>query len=194
MLPLLRDCPHPNKCQYSKPVSGLFAERHGRIAYYFFVNRLIPLLRLIWRKLRTAFKELVPIMLLVGFFQAVVIKQPLPDVVSVLSGALMVVVGLMPFVEGLEMGLFPIGESLANALTRKGSAIWLLSFAFFLGFSTTIAAPALIAVADEAARMAVQQAVIEPGVGIAFVLPVEEVVGAEDQMKKFRDQARDQYF
>lgn len=158
------------------------------------MNRLIPLLQLIWRKLRTAFKELVPIMLLVGFFQAVVIKQPLPDVVSVLSGALMVVVGLMPFVEGLEMGLFPIGESLANALTRKGSAIWLLSFAFFLGFSTTIAAPALIAVADEAARMAVQQAVIEPGVGIAFVLPVEEVVGAEDQMKKFRDQARDQYF
>lgn len=34
----------------------------------------------------------------------------------------------------------------------------------------------------------------EPGTGIAFVLPVEHVAGLESQMKKFKDQARDQYF
>ena len=34
----------------------------------------------------------------------------------------------------------------------------------------------------------------EPGTGIAFVLPVEHVAGLESQMKKFKDQARNQYF
>jgi nitrogen regulatory protein P-II 1 len=34
----------------------------------------------------------------------------------------------------------------------------------------------------------------EPGTGIAFVLPIEHVAGLESQMKKFKDQARDQYF
>ena len=34
----------------------------------------------------------------------------------------------------------------------------------------------------------------KPGTGIAFVLPVEHVVGLESQMKKFKDQARNQYF
>jgi hypothetical protein len=66
-----------------------------------------------------------------------------------------VIVGLMLFVEGLEMGLFPIGENLSYALAKKGSVFWLLSFAFLLGFSTTIAEPALIAVAKEAAEIAV---------------------------------------
>ena len=52
------------------------------------------------------------------------------------------------------MALFPIGESMAQALTRKGSLFWLLIFAFFLGFSTTIAEPALIAISKEAAHIA----------------------------------------
>jgi len=59
-------------------------------------------------------------------------------------------VGLMLFVEGLEIGLFPIGETMAYSLTKKGSLLWLMIFAFTLGFSTTIAEPALIAVAKEA--------------------------------------------
>lgn len=33
-----------------------------------------------------------------------------------------------------------------------------------------------------------------PGTGIAFVLPIEHLVGLESQMQKFKDQARDQYF
>lgn len=53
----------------------------------------------------------------------------------------------MLFIEGLEIGLFPIGENLSYALSKKGSLGWLLSFSFLLGFSTTIAEPALIAVA-----------------------------------------------
>lgn len=105
-------------------------------------------------KLKTAFTDLIPVILVIGFFQAVVLQQPLPDFGEVVLGSILVVVGLMLFVEGLEMGLFPIGEAMADALTRKGSLFWLLVFAFGLGFSTTVAEPALIAVADEAARIA----------------------------------------
>lgn len=59
------------------------------------------------------------------------------------------------------MGLFPIGESLAYAFARKGSLVWLLLFSFALGFGTTIAEPALIAVANEAAKVAADGHVIE---------------------------------
>ena len=65
-----------------------------------------------------------------------------------------VVLGLTFFIFGLEQGLFPIGETMAHAFASKGSVFWLLTFAFALGFGTTIAEPALIAVADEAAKVA----------------------------------------
>jgi hypothetical protein len=73
-----------------------------------------------------------------------------------------VVAGLTLFVQGLEMSLFPIGEAMAQALARKGSLFWLLFFAFALGFSTTVAEPALIAVAAEAAEIASQGGLIDP--------------------------------
>jgi hypothetical protein len=81
----------------------------------------------------------------------------------VVFGSFLVIIGLMLFVQGLEMGLFPIGEAMAYALARKGSAFWLLTFSFALGFSTTIAEPALIAVANEAAKVASDGQLIEPG-------------------------------
>ena len=71
--------------------------------------------------------------------------------------------GLSLFIQGLEMGLFPIGETMAQALARKGSLFWLLTFAFALGFATTVAEPALIAVAAKAADIAGQGGLIDPG-------------------------------
>lgn len=105
-------------------------------------------------KLKTSFMDLLPIIVVVGFFQIVVIRQPIPDFLGILTGMLLVVLGLMLFVEGLEMGLFPIGETMSYALAKKGSLFWLLSFSFLLGFSTTIAEPALIAITQEAANIA----------------------------------------
>jgi len=61
----------------------------------------------------------------------------------------------------LEQGLFPIGEAMAHAFARKGSVFWLLAFAFSLGFGTTVAEPALIAVAAEAANVAATGGMIE---------------------------------
>ncbi len=108
----------------------------------------------ILKKIRDAFTDLLPIILVITFFQIFVLKQPLPQMGEVLFGAVLVVIGLSLFIQGLEMGLFPIGEAMAHALARKGSLFWLLLFAFSLGFSTTVAEPALIAVAAKAAEIA----------------------------------------
>lgn len=115
----------------------------------------------ILKKLGTAITDLVPIIVVVVFFQSVVIRQPFPQIGEVIFGILLVIVGLMLFVAGLEMGLFPIGEEMAYALAKKGSLLWLIIFSFALGFSTTIAEPALIAVAKEASIISSDAGLIE---------------------------------
>ncbi|AJQ96282.1 DUF1538 domain-containing protein [Gynuella sunshinyii] len=104
--------------------------------------------------IKDSLRDLTPIVVVVVFFQVVVLHQPFPEVLDILVGAIMVVLGLALFIQGLELGLFPIGESLANAFAYRGSLVALLTFSFGLGFATTIAEPALIAVADEAAQVA----------------------------------------
>ncbi|ACJ28554.1 Conserved hypothetical protein [Shewanella piezotolerans WP3] len=101
-----------------------------------------------------SFKDLIPIILVVSFFEIFVLHQAPDNLFSILIGLIFIVVGLTFFVFGLEMGLFPIGESLAQALARKGSVFWLVIFSFSLGFGTTLAEPALTAVANEAAEVA----------------------------------------
>ncbi len=101
-----------------------------------------------------SFKDLIPIILVVSFFEIFVLQQAPDNLFSILIGLIFIVVGLTFFVFGLEMGLFPIGESLAQALARKGSVFWLVIFSFSLGFGTTLAEPALTAVANEAAEVA----------------------------------------
>lgn len=105
-------------------------------------------------------RDLAPIVVVIAFFQLVVLRQPIPNLGEIFFGAILVVLGLTFFIRGLEMGLFPIGEKMAYAFARKGSVLWLLAFAFALGFGTTVAEPALIAVADEAAKIAAEGGVI----------------------------------
>jgi hypothetical protein len=105
-------------------------------------------------------RDLTPIMIVIGVFQVWVIKQPVSGFVSLIFGAVFVVLGLAFFIFGLRIALFPIGEGLAHSLAKKGSAFWLFAFAFVLGFGTTIAEPALLAVAAEASEVAVDAGVI----------------------------------
>ncbi|PID99981.1 MAG: hypothetical protein CSA79_05765 [Thiothrix nivea] len=127
-----------------------------------FVSGILQFFRLLSGSVR----DLLPIILVILFFQAIILLQIpseqrevvlaalIPQLFSIASGILFVLIGLTFFVFGLETGLFPLGEAMAYAFARKGSLFWLLVFAFALGFGTTIAEPALIAVADEAARVA----------------------------------------
>ena len=106
-------------------------------------------------------RDLLPIILVIVFFQFFVLQQPLPNIGQILLGVLFVVLGLTFFIYGLEQGLFPIGESMATAFARKGSLFWLIVFAFSLGFGTTVAEPALIAVAAEASEIAATGGMID---------------------------------
>ena len=110
--------------------------------------------------LLTNARDLTPIVFVIGFFQLVVLQQPLPNIVELLFGLALVLAGLTLFIRGLDLGLFPLGESMAYAFARKGSLTWLLVFAFALGFGTTVAEPALIAIAAEAAKIAAEAGVI----------------------------------
>lgn len=98
-------------------------------------------------------RDLGPIVAVVAVFQLLVLREPFPDLVGTLLGLGAVLLGLTLFIQGLKMALFPIGEGLAVEFARRGSVPLLLVFAFALGFGTTIAEPALLAVADEAARV-----------------------------------------
>jgi hypothetical protein len=113
------------------------------------------------KQLFSSFLDLAPILAVVLIFQVLIIRQPVPDVASLIIGTLFVILGLTLFIQGLEQSLFPLGESMAYAFARKGSLFWLLMFAFCLGFGTTVAEPALIAVAEKAADIASKGSMIE---------------------------------
>ncbi len=119
-------------------------------------------LRALARTLAESVRDLLPVAAVLAFFQLVVLGKPIPDLAQIAAGTLLVVAGLSLFVKGLGMGLFPIGESMAFAFLSKGSLGWLFAFGFALGFGTTIAEPALIAIANEAASAAAAGGVIEP--------------------------------
>ena len=119
------------------------------------------LIKKLFHAMLGSIRDLLPILLVILFFQSFVLKQPIVNTSGLIVGVIFVILGLTFFVHGLEQGLFPIGQSMAHDFAHKGSVVWLLVFAFALGFGTTIAEPALIAVADEAASVAAQGEVIE---------------------------------
>ena len=101
--------------------------------------------------LKNSFKVLLPIIIVVALFQGLIIQAMPDNVTSIVIGLTIVAIGLALFIRGLELGIFPIGEGLAIDFAKKGSIFWLLLFAFTIGFSTTVAEPALIAIANKAA-------------------------------------------
>ena len=117
---------------------------------------MITLLFNLVRKLFSAFLDILPILVVITFFQLLIIKQPFPHLASTISGLIFVVIGLFLFIQGLEIGLFPLGEKMAFQFSAKGNIWWLLFFGFAIGFSTTIAEPALIAIAAKAGEIAAE--------------------------------------
>lgn len=106
-------------------------------------------------------RDVAPIVVLILFFQLVVIRQPLPHLKRLVVGGLFVVFGLAFFLMGLEKALFPIGDTMAMQLASQAvenagdsgdwtAYYWIYIFAAMIGFSTTVAEPALIAVATKA--------------------------------------------
>jgi hypothetical protein len=129
-------------------------------------------------------RDLAPIVLIVAFFQTFVLGRQVEHLEEIAIGFLFVLLGLSIFIRGLEMALFPLGEALAGAFARKGSLFWLLTFAFALGFGTTVAEPALIAVSAEAAEVMATEAVyaralrytVAVSVGVSLMIGVMRIL------------------
>jgi hypothetical protein len=119
------------------------------------------LVRNLFSSLLESIRDLAPILAVIAFFQLVVLQEQIPDLLGMTIGILLVAVGLTLFVYGLRIGLFPVGESMAHSFASKGSLFWIMVFAFALGFGTTVAEPALIAVANEAALVAANGGMID---------------------------------
>jgi hypothetical protein len=113
--------------------------------------------------------DVLPIIGIIFGFQLLVLRQNIPNLKSVLVGLAYVLIGLTLFLVGLEEALFPLGKIMAQQLTdpdfirstvdAAGATLqwddykWIYLFAAAIGFSTTIAEPALIAVAIKAGQV-----------------------------------------
>ena len=104
--------------------------------------------------------DVLPIVIFIFGFQTFVLRKPLPHFQRLLAGLGFVILGLGLFLIGLEMALFPLGREMAAQLTSPGALIgdvgdwhsylWVYFFALTIGFATTIAEPALLAVSMKA--------------------------------------------
>ena len=133
--------------------------------------------------LRDSFRDLLPIIIVILFFQLAIIQTIPDDWVSTAIGLGIVGVGLAIFLQGLEIGIFPVGEKLAKDFAKSGRNLWILFFAFLIGFGTTIAEPALAVIADKAASISsgridatMLRLVVAGSVGFAILLGVYRII------------------
>ena len=149
----------------------------------------------------STFFDILPIALVIFGFQFLVIRKRIQNLKKVLIGMLYVLIGITFFLLGLEQALFPVGRSMAEQLTNPDflqtvrltvgelqwqDYYWVYIFAFAIGAGTTIAEPALIAVAMKANEVSggaigVWGLRIAVAIGVAFGLALgcyRIVVGA----------------
>ena len=133
--------------------------------------------------LKESFRDLLPIVLVIMFFQLAIIQSVPENWLSTAIGLTIVGVGLAVFLLGLEVGIFPVGEGLASDFAHKGSTMWIIIFGFMIGFGTTVAEPALIVIAQKAAAISsgridatTLRMVVAFSVGFAIVLGVWRII------------------
>lgn len=133
--------------------------------------------------LKESFRDLIPIVLVILFFQLAIIQTIPSDWHVTTMGMFIVAIGLAIFLQGLEIGIFPVGEGLAKDFAKSGSTIWILIFSFMIGFGTTIAEPALVVIAEKAASISlgridaeVLRYVVAISVGFAILLGVFRII------------------
>ncbi len=123
-------------------------------------------------------RNLLPIILVVLLSSYVILRRPLANPKRLAAGMLLVALGLYLFDEGLQVGLFPLGDEMTRGLMGDGVPLWVLYlYGFLIGFATTMAEPALIALSIKADQVSVGQlkamwlrSLVSIGVGIGIVL------------------------
>ena len=142
-----------------------------------------------------ALMDLAPVLLVVVFFQALVLRRQLPHMRLLLIGTVYVVVGLALFRLGLDTSVIPVGSAMAGRLARLGAGVdaaggssWLsygpvYAFAAAIGFAATLVEPTLIMVADRVrdltgggVRPVILRMVVAAGVASGLALGAVRVV------------------
>ncbi len=131
-------------------------------------------------------RDVLPIIITVLFFQYIVLKRGLSNPRKILFGFGLVILGLYAFVVGLKMGLFPIGTSMAEQLMAMEGYTYVYLFAFMIGFATTMAEPALLAIgqqAEDAANGTINGSAIRllvaVGVAIGITVGVHRIIAGD---------------
>ena len=118
-------------------------------------------LKILFKRFLAVILDILPLLCVIFIFQTFVIQKPFPHLEQTILGIGLVILGLFLFIMGLENALFPLGERLADQFAQKGNVFWLLLFGFTLGFSTTIAEPALTIIASKAGHLAADSGLIQ---------------------------------
>jgi len=133
------------------------------------------------------FLNILPILATIFIFQFLVLRKRLPNFSRVVIGFVFLVIGLYGFILGIKLGLFPIGESIAGSLVDMNSLFFIFLFAFLVGFGTTMAEPALVAVikqADKYSELSLNVTLIRilvaVGVGFGILLGTYKIVNGLD--------------
>ncbi len=136
--------------------------------------------------LATMVKDILPMILVVLVFQYVILRRPLANPIKVVLGFSMVLLGLYAFVLGLKLGLFPVGSLMAEQLIAKNYNALILLFAFMIGFATTMAEPALIAIGEQAEQASpgklkgsVIRFIVALGVAIGITVGVYRIISGD---------------
>ncbi|HLA79857.1 MAG TPA: DUF1538 domain-containing protein [Vicinamibacteria bacterium] len=88
-------------------------------------------------------KAVVPLALYLVLFQLLMLRQGVARSWAVSAGLAAVMIGLMLFMEGLKLGLMPLGETLGNTLPARRPLPVVLFVTFLLGIGVTLAEPAI---------------------------------------------------
>jgi hypothetical protein len=126
------------------------------------MDLILEMLAFVW----DSAEDVAPVVIFLFAFQLLVLRQRIPNLGPILVGFVFVTVGLGLFLVGLEESLFPLGRLMATQLTDPeflenttghiGNTLiwkdfyWVYLFAAAIGFATTLAEPALMAVSIKA--------------------------------------------
>ena len=135
-------------------------------------------------------RDVLPIAAILFGFQLLVLRRPILNPARVAFGMVLVLLGLALFLEGLELALFPLGRVMAEQLTAPSflfgegtraigqfawsDYLWVYVFAGAIGFATTVAEPALIAVSMKANQVSGGTITVN---GLRFAVAVGVAVG-----------------
>ena len=133
--------------------------------------------------LKDSFLDLLPIFLVIVFFQLAIIQHIPDNWISTSIGLIIVGFGLALFLQGLEIGIFPLGENLSRDFARSKWIGWIFLFGFLIGFGTTIAEPVLLVVASKAQVISdgridetILRLVVAFSVGFALVIGIFRII------------------